>query len=143
MKKSYNPEWKEVLSFTDMFPPLCNRIKVQICDSDALKDDAIGTHFLELSQIMDPGGDSDGGWADMAIKLCPYYRRSRDTGLPSIELMMLPIASCPPRTHVYHIINLDDRPLLPPTSRHPTHLRPQLHQLLRRASQVQDDGGEL
>ena len=59
-KKSYSPEWKEVLSFGDMFPPLCNRIKVQLCDSDTLQDDVIATHFIELSQIMDPGGDSEG-----------------------------------------------------------------------------------
>lgn len=43
-----------------MFPPLCNRIKIQICDSDPIKDDPIGTHFIELSQIMDPGGDTEG-----------------------------------------------------------------------------------
>jgi len=58
--KSYNPEWKEVLLFTDMFPPLCNRVKVQLCDSDITGDDVIATHFIQLSQIMDPGGDSEG-----------------------------------------------------------------------------------
>ncbi len=61
VKKSYNPEFKEVLNFVDMFPPLSNRIRVQLCDSDIGKDDSIGTHFIELSQIMDPGaGDAEG-----------------------------------------------------------------------------------
>ena len=60
MKKSYHPEWKEALTFVDHFPPLCNRIKIQLKDEDALSDDAIATHFIELSQIMDPGGDNEG-----------------------------------------------------------------------------------
>jgi len=58
--KSYNPEWKEVLLFTDMFPPLCNRIKIQLCDADLTSDEVIATHFVQLSQIMDPGGDTEG-----------------------------------------------------------------------------------
>ena len=59
-KKNYNPIWMDQLSFIDMFPPLCNRIKVQLCDQDALSDDAVATHFIELPQIMDPGGDAEG-----------------------------------------------------------------------------------
>ena len=43
-----------------MFPPLCNRIKIQLFDSDAVNDDVIATHFIELPQIMDPGGDVEG-----------------------------------------------------------------------------------
>jgi len=49
-----------VLLFTDMFPPLCNRVKIQLCDSDLTSDDVIATHFIQLSQIMDPGGDTEG-----------------------------------------------------------------------------------
>ena len=71
MKKNYNPEWCEVITFTDLFPPLCNRFKVQICDSDLTSDDAIGTHFIELSQIMDPGGDVEGWW--FLKKMC-FFR---------------------------------------------------------------------
>jgi len=58
--KSYNPEWKEILLFTDMFPPLCNRFKIQLCDSDLTSDDVIATHFIQLAQVMDPGGDIEG-----------------------------------------------------------------------------------
>ena len=43
-----------------MFPPLCNRIKVELCDSDAISDEPIATHFIELPQIMDPGGEAEG-----------------------------------------------------------------------------------
>lgn len=71
MRKSYNPEWKESLKFVDKFPPLCNRIKIQLYDSDAVVDESIGTHYIELSQIMDPGGDAEGnvlqsheGWGE-------------------------------------------------------------------------------
>ena len=60
MKHSYFPEWKEQLTFVDMFPPLCNRIKIQLYDSDAMSDECIATHFIELPQIMDPGGDIEG-----------------------------------------------------------------------------------
>lgn len=60
MKKSYFPEWKEQLTFIDMFPPLCNRIKLQLLDSDAVNDEVVATHFIELPQIMDPGGDVEG-----------------------------------------------------------------------------------
>lgn len=37
VKKSYYPEWKEQLTFIDMFPPLCNRLKLQLMDQDPLK----------------------------------------------------------------------------------------------------------
>lgn len=59
-KKAYNPEWREELTFIDIFPPLCNRIKVQLCDKDVTSDETISTHFIELAQIMDPTSDSDG-----------------------------------------------------------------------------------
>jgi len=67
--KSYNPEWKEVLLFLDMFPPLCNRIKIQLCDSDITSDEVIATHFIQLAQIMDPGGDSEGNRARLSSKV--------------------------------------------------------------------------
>ena len=49
-----------MIVFADMFPPLCNRIKLQLCDNDVTTDEVIATHFLELSQIMDPGSDGEG-----------------------------------------------------------------------------------
>ena len=35
-------------------------MKIQLCDEDTLSDDNIATHFIELSQIMDSGGDAEG-----------------------------------------------------------------------------------
>jgi hypothetical protein len=38
-----------------MFPPLCQRIKIQLRESDAVGDTVIGTHFLDLSTISNDG----------------------------------------------------------------------------------------
>ena len=47
--------WNEQIIFTEMFPPLCRRIKVQLRDSDTVNDDVIGTHFIDLSQVSNEG----------------------------------------------------------------------------------------
>ncbi|KAI1241351.1 hypothetical protein IHE44_0009834 [Lamprotornis superbus] len=47
-KSCYEPLWNEQIIFTEMFPPLCRRIKIQIRDSDKVNDVAIGTHFIDL-----------------------------------------------------------------------------------------------
>ncbi|XP_035178508.1 otoferlin isoform X7 [Oxyura jamaicensis] len=54
-KSSYEPLWNEQIIFTEMFPPLCKRIKVQIRDSDKVNDVAIGTHFIDLRKISNEG----------------------------------------------------------------------------------------
>ncbi|XP_058143724.1 otoferlin [Dasypus novemcinctus] len=54
-KSSYEPLWNEQVVFTDLFPPLCKRIKVQIRDSDKVNDVAIGTHFIDLRKISNEG----------------------------------------------------------------------------------------
>ncbi|XP_031437276.1 otoferlin isoform X3 [Clupea harengus] len=54
-KSSYEPTWNEQIIFTEMFPPLCKRIKVQIRDSDKVNDVAIGTHFIDLRKIANDG----------------------------------------------------------------------------------------
>lgn len=58
-KSSYEPIWNEQVIFTELFPPLCKRIKVQIRDSDKVNDVAIGTHFIDLRKI---SNDGDKGW---------------------------------------------------------------------------------
>ena len=35
-KNSYNPVWNEQIVFTEMFPPLCQRIKIQLKESDTV-----------------------------------------------------------------------------------------------------------
>ncbi|KAK7100137.1 hypothetical protein V1264_023132 [Littorina saxatilis] len=54
-KGAYEPIWNEQIVFTEMFPPLCRRIKIQLRDSDTVNDDVIGTHFVDLSQISNEG----------------------------------------------------------------------------------------
>nr|XP_005990971.1 PREDICTED: otoferlin [Latimeria chalumnae] len=54
-KSSYEPTWNEQVMFTEMFPPLCKRMKIQIRDSDKVNDVAIGTHFLDLRKISNDG----------------------------------------------------------------------------------------
>uniref|UniRef100_A0A8D3AQX6 Otoferlin n=1 Tax=Scophthalmus maximus TaxID=52904 RepID=A0A8D3AQX6_SCOMX len=54
-KSCYEPIWNEQIVFTEMFPPLCKRMKIQIRDSDKVNDVAIGTHFLDLRKIANDG----------------------------------------------------------------------------------------
>ncbi|XP_047430136.1 otoferlin isoform X9 [Mugil cephalus] len=54
-KSSYEPIWNEQIVFTELFPPLCKRMKVQIRDSDKVNDVAIGTHFIDLRKISNEG----------------------------------------------------------------------------------------
>lgn len=64
-KGCYEPVWNEQLVFTEMFPPLCRRMKVQLRDSDKVNDDIIGTFFLDISRISnegDKGRRKNGGY---------------------------------------------------------------------------------
>jgi len=54
-KNSYEPVWNEQIIFTEMFPPLCRRIKIQLRDNDSVNSDVIGTHFIDLSKISNDG----------------------------------------------------------------------------------------
>ena len=73
MKRNcYNPVWNEQIVFTEMFPPLCQRIKIQLKENDSVRfcvgkvsksnfyifqvgDSVIGTHFIDLSTISNDG----------------------------------------------------------------------------------------
>ncbi|EEC19061.1 conserved hypothetical protein [Ixodes scapularis] len=54
-KTCCSPVWNEQLVFTEMFPPLCQRIKIQLRDNDAVNDTVVGTHFIEMSKIANEG----------------------------------------------------------------------------------------
>nr|CAH7741241.1 unnamed protein product [Callosobruchus chinensis] len=54
-KHSYAPVWNEQLVFSEMFPPLCQRIKIQLRDDDPVKPTVIGTHFVDLKTISNDG----------------------------------------------------------------------------------------
>ncbi|XP_054723978.1 otoferlin-like [Uloborus diversus] len=49
------PTWNEQVVFTEMFPPLCQRLKIQLRDNDPVNDAVIGTHFLDLAKISNEG----------------------------------------------------------------------------------------
>ncbi|XP_065364288.1 otoferlin-like [Calliphora vicina] len=54
-KNAYAPVWNEQLVFTEMFPPLCQRIKIQLRDADPMKPSIIGTHYIDLKQTSNDG----------------------------------------------------------------------------------------
>ncbi|XP_047543400.1 otoferlin-like [Vanessa atalanta] len=58
-KNSYNPLWNEQIVFTEMFPPLCQRIRIQLRDNHPVHPSVIGTHFIDLRTI---SYDGDGGF---------------------------------------------------------------------------------
>ncbi|XP_029287824.1 LOW QUALITY PROTEIN: fer-1-like protein 4 [Cottoperca gobio] len=49
-----SPVWNEEISFIEQFPPLAQRIRVQVLDDVKMGDIALATHFLDLHQISDP-----------------------------------------------------------------------------------------
>ena len=60
-----------------MFPPLCQRVKVQLRDNDAVNDTVIGTHFLDLTQF---SNDGDRGELKYFIIIIYEAKRSRLSG---------------------------------------------------------------
>ncbi|PIK62506.1 putative otoferlin [Apostichopus japonicus] len=56
-KNRYDPEWNEQVVFSEMFPPLCRRIKLQLKDKDSVVGDVIGTSFIDLAKISNDGNE--------------------------------------------------------------------------------------
>ncbi|KAK3919848.1 Otoferlin, partial [Frankliniella fusca] len=54
-RNCYAPVWNEQIVFNEMFPPLCQRIKLQLRDNDPVNNTVIGTHFLDLKTISNDG----------------------------------------------------------------------------------------
>lgn len=50
-RSSADPVWNEQIVFTEMFPPLCQRIKIQVWDEGSMSDVAIGTHYFDLRRM--------------------------------------------------------------------------------------------
>ncbi|KAL6100438.1 fer1l6 [Pungitius sinensis] len=50
-KSTAEPAWNEQIVFTEMFPPLCQRLKIQVWDEGSMGDVAIGTHYFDLKRI--------------------------------------------------------------------------------------------
>ncbi|XP_056293793.1 fer-1-like protein 4 [Pseudoliparis swirei] len=47
------PVWNEEISFIEQFPPLAQRIRIQVLDDAKMGDIALATHYLDLQQISD------------------------------------------------------------------------------------------
>ncbi|XP_054603148.2 fer-1-like protein 6 isoform X3 [Nothobranchius furzeri] len=50
-KSTADPVWNEQIVFTEMFPPLCQRLKIQVWDEGSMNDVAIGTHYFDLKRV--------------------------------------------------------------------------------------------
>uniref|UniRef100_A0A3Q0SXS2 Fer-1 like family member 6 n=1 Tax=Amphilophus citrinellus TaxID=61819 RepID=A0A3Q0SXS2_AMPCI len=50
-RSTADPVWNEQIVFTEMFPPLCQRLKIQVWDEGSMNDVAIGTHCFDLRCI--------------------------------------------------------------------------------------------
>lgn len=56
-KSTADPVWNEQVVFKEMFPPLCQRLKIRVLDEGSMNDVAIGTHYIDLHTI---SNDEDG-----------------------------------------------------------------------------------
>ncbi|KAJ8383946.1 hypothetical protein AAFF_G00213150, partial [Aldrovandia affinis] len=50
-KGTADPVWNEQIVFKEMFPPLCQRVKIQVWDEGSMNDVAVGTHYIDLRRI--------------------------------------------------------------------------------------------
>ncbi|XP_035390396.1 fer-1-like protein 6 [Electrophorus electricus] len=56
-KSTADPVWNEQVVFKEMFPSMCQRLKIQVLDEGSMNDVAIGTHYIDLCRI---SNDQDG-----------------------------------------------------------------------------------
>ena len=47
-RNSYSPVWNEQIVFTEMFPPLCQRIKIQLRESDAVSSFMVSKVLVKM-----------------------------------------------------------------------------------------------
>jgi len=47
-KNTYSPVWNEQIVFTEMFPPLCQRIKIQLRESDTVSKDTASRKWYSM-----------------------------------------------------------------------------------------------
>lgn len=54
-KANVNPEWNETLIITELFPPLCQRIKVNLCYTSRCSGWIHSTRYIDLPAISNDG----------------------------------------------------------------------------------------
>ncbi|XP_052746509.1 otoferlin [Bicyclus anynana] len=79
-KNCNNPVWNEEIVFTEMFPPLCQRVKVQLRDNRPVQPVTIGTHFIDMKTISHDG-DRAGFLPTFGPSYIYFYGSSRDYSL--------------------------------------------------------------
>lgn len=52
VKGKEDPEFNEVLTFKDFFPPMFKHFKIQLRDSNAIADEPIATHLIDVDDVM-------------------------------------------------------------------------------------------
>uniref|UniRef100_A0A672H365 Myoferlin like n=1 Tax=Salarias fasciatus TaxID=181472 RepID=A0A672H365_SALFA len=74
VEKNANPEWNQLLNLQVKFPSMCERIKLTLYDWDRLtRDDAIGTTFLNLSNMSSSGGEIEVSAAASEVGFLPVF----------------------------------------------------------------------
>ncbi|VDM32227.1 unnamed protein product [Hydatigera taeniaeformis] len=58
-KYTYTPIWNQEIVFCDFFPPLTHTIRLAVRDWEAVKDETIATHLIDLKMILDKSSESE------------------------------------------------------------------------------------
>lgn len=59
-----------------MFPPLCQRLKIQIIDEGSMNDVAIGTHYIDLRRISNDQDGDKGIGVHLPMDIVDLFARS-------------------------------------------------------------------
>ncbi|KAM7542103.1 hypothetical protein Aperf_G00000009480 [Anoplocephala perfoliata] len=57
-KYTYDPIWNQEIVFCDFFPPLTHTIRLVVRDWEAVKDETIATHLIDLKMILNKSNDN-------------------------------------------------------------------------------------
>ncbi|KAL5107681.1 Otoferlin [Taenia crassiceps] len=57
-KYTYTPIWNQEIVFCDFFPPLTHTIRLAVRDWEAVKDETIATHLIDLKKILDKSSEN-------------------------------------------------------------------------------------
>lgn len=90
MKKNCcTPIWNEQIIFTEMFPPLCQRIKIQLRDNDPVHPNIIGTHFIDLKSISHDGEKGIYCFFDFNLRVAKkFVQAKRDANLANTFIIL-------------------------------------------------------
>uniref|UniRef100_W5MRC4 C2 domain-containing protein n=1 Tax=Lepisosteus oculatus TaxID=7918 RepID=W5MRC4_LEPOC len=70
--RSSNPVWNKQVTFMQLFPVLCRRIKIQVQDNSNISDTILASHFINLKQISDDGPEDIFVYGQPSVKTINY-----------------------------------------------------------------------